>query len=79
MVIAVNNTRRLRLRQAISKLNEASDIVSSVADDESDSADNIPENLQAGDIYEKMELAVDYLNDAIDFIDDAKETIWKAM
>ena len=39
---------------------------------EQDAMDNIPENLQATERYERMEDVVDSLNDALEKIEDAK-------
>jgi hypothetical protein len=50
-------------------------IIESVCDKEEDCMDNYPENLQNTDRFEKMETAVDSLNEALEKLDDAKEFI----
>lgn len=54
----MNNKRRSTLNDALKLLEEASNIVSQVLDEEQDSFDNIPENLQDSDRYSKAESAV---------------------
>lgn len=41
--------------------------------------DNYPENLQSTERFERMETAVDSLNDALEKIDDAKGYIESAI
>lgn len=74
----VNNQRRSRLKQAVELLNRVSFMVSSVLDEEEDAFDNIPENLQGSERYEKTEDAIDCLNDASENIDAAIEKLNEA-
>lgn len=67
----MNNRRRDYLKNAIAFLHKASNIVSAACDEEQDCLDNMPENLQESDRYDKMECAVDKLSDATDRIDEA--------
>jgi len=53
--------------------------VTTALDEEEDSLDNIPENLQTSEQYEKKEAIVDLLNDASDSIDTAIEKIGEAI
>ena len=71
----MNNKRRGLLQLAIQTLEKASDYISQALEAEQDCLDNIPENLQSSEAYEKMEAAVDNLESAIDSIDNAKESI----
>lgn len=71
----MNNKRRELLKNAISLLDTASNIVNTVLEQEQDCLDNMPENLQMSQRYENMELAVDCLEDAVSSIDDAKNKI----
>ena len=48
-------------------------------DDEKDSMDNMPENLQSSDRYTAMENAVDALEDAVQSIQDATTNIDEAI
>lgn len=71
----MDDKRRGRLRDALKMLTSAATIVDSVCDKEQDCLDNYPENLQGTERYERMEDAVDSLNDALEKIDDAKASI----
>ena len=71
----MNDKRRSGLKSAIDLLIRASEIVSSVKDDEEDALDNMPENLQASDRYEKMEDAVAALEEAEESIESAIDSI----
>lgn len=74
----MNNKRRLLLQEALRCLQRSLEIVSSVKDDEDDALFNMPENLQSGDRYEKIENAVSSLEDAEDNISSAIDSIESA-
>lgn len=76
--IFINAKRRKILREASSLLETASVLVASALDEEEDALDNMPENLQGSERYEKMEVAVDLLNDASEGIDAVIEKINEA-
>lgn len=67
----MNKQRRVRLSEAHSLLGKAASIVEAVKDEEQDSFDNLPENLQCSERGEAMEEAVDELQMTIDSIEDA--------
>lgn len=71
----MNNKRRDLLRLAIQYLDKACDYVGQALDEEQDCFDNMPENLESSERYEKMESAISNLYDAIEDIDSAKENI----
>ena len=71
----MNNARRELLGRAVSLLDQAYDIVSAALDQEQDCLDNMPENLQDSERYQKMESAVDCLEGAIESIDEARDNI----
>lgn len=71
----VNKQRRTKLSDANSLLNRAVTIVELVKDEEQDSYDNLPENLQDGERGEAMQEAIDELQIAIDSINDAMNHI----
>lgn len=71
----MNNKRRDSLKLAVQLLERASGYVSQALDAEQDCLDNMPENLQSSERYEKMEAAIDSLEAAIESIDSAKESI----
>lgn len=75
----MNNVRRKKLKDAVDLLNRASEIVSNARSQEEDCLDNMPENLQMSDRCERMENAVDCLDDAETSIDDAISKIEEAM
>lgn len=71
----MNKQRRARLSEAHSLLGRAVSIVERAKDEEQDSFDNLPENLQSSERGEIMEEAIDELQTAIDSINDAMEHI----
>lgn len=75
----MNQRRRLSLTNAKELLERAKTIVDGVRDQEQDSLDNIPENLQDSERAEKMEDAVASLDEAIEAIETAQEKINDAM
>lgn len=75
----MNERRRGQLRNALSMLTSAASIIDAVCDKEEDCLGNYPENLQGTERFERMEDAVDSLNDALEKIEEAKECISIAM
>lgn len=78
-MVALNAGRRKKLTVAIDHLREASNIVDQIKDEEQDSLDNMPENLQESERYSNMEEAVDVLEDALVSINEAFEHVEDAM
>lgn len=74
----MNNYKRDLLKDANTLLKKASDLISRVLGEEEDCLDNMPENLQASEKYERMEDAIDKLESAIEHIDTAREEIDEA-
>ena len=66
------------MKRASALLGTASGLVSTALEQEEDALDNMPENLQGSESYEKIEAAVDLLNDASECIDSAIEKINEA-
>lgn len=66
------------MKRASALLGTASGLVSTALEQEEDVLDNMPENLQGSERYEKIEAAVDLLNDASECIDSAIEKINEA-
>ncbi len=66
------------MKHASALLRTASGLVSTALEQEEDALDNMPENLQGSERYEKIETAVDLLNDASECIDSAIERINEA-
>ncbi len=75
----MDNKRRSKLREALEKLSAAEIILDAVCDKEQDCLDGYPENLQGTDAYEKIENAVDSLNDALEMLSGTKERIEEAI
>lgn len=74
----MNNQKREKLKLARGFLSKASDIVSGVLDDEQDCLDNMPDNLQYSDRYERMEAAISKLEDGLNNIEAAEECLEEA-
>lgn len=74
----MNNQKREKLKLARGFLSKASDIVSSVLDNEQDCLDNMPDNLQYSDRYERMEAAISKLEDGLNNIEAAEECLEEA-
>ena len=75
----MNKKRRELLTSAIPFLSQAASIIERAAEQESDCLDNIPENLQDTDRYEKMEKAVESLEAALENIESAREFVSEAI
>lgn len=75
----MNNKRRAALRTALDAISRASIILDRVIDEESDSIDNIPENLQSTDKYDRMSEALDKLYLAADSLESASDGIESAI
>ena len=74
----MNNKRRELLKGAVGLLEKASGIVSMALDEEQDCLDNMPENLSDSERYQKMEAAIDLLDDVVGQIDNVQECILEA-
>jgi len=61
----MNKDRRDKIRDTIALLSKCESIIEQVLDKEQDCMDNYPENFQCTEVFEKMEIAVDNLNDAL--------------
>ena len=75
----VNNNKRDKLREAVSIMRNAVDIIRDVLDDESCCLSSMPENLETSSRYESIESAVDYLEDAVSDADSAIESVEEAI
>lgn len=74
----MNDKRRKALKDAKMYMERVSNIISCVLDEEQDALDNMPENLQYSEKYERIEMAIDKLESALEQIDNAKEDIDEA-
>lgn len=75
----MNKRRRDLLVSARPLLDRAANIIEQVAEQENDCVDNIPENLQGSERYEKMEKAVENLEAALEHIENAKDCLDEAV
>ena len=74
----MNKYRREEIAKAVSLLETAFILIESIRDEEQGALDNMPENLEYSERYEKMENAVDKLDDAISSIEEAKDALGEA-
>ena len=75
----MNKSRRDLLRQALELLATAEEYVNSALDEEQGCLDNMPENLEGSERYERMELAVEKLEEAAENISGARDCIDEAI
>ena len=76
----MNKVRRKELQELYDIISEAKDRLEMLHDEEEEYMENIPENLQSSERYEKAEAAVSALEsasssleEALDYIEEAKE------
>lgn len=76
----MNKARRKELQELYDIISEAKDRLEILHDDEEEYKDNIPENLQSSERYERVAAAVDALDSAVssleevlDYIEEAQE------
>lgn len=75
----MNKQKRERLKDALRDVDSAARILQGVCGQEEDCLDNCPENLQSSERYERMEETVEALGEAIDKLDEVRETIISAI
>lgn len=66
----MNNTRRKALSEIKDKIDDLRVNLELLLEEEQDYRDNIPENLQGGERYEKADEACDNLSDVMDGLDE---------
>lgn len=71
----MNKQRRKTLNEIHEKIAEMRDVLEEVKDEEECYRDNMPENLQGSERYEKADAACDLLDDAIRLLEEALEYI----
>ena len=74
----MNDSRRATLHSANALIEQARSMVDGVYDKECDALNNVPESFECTEKYEKMENAVDLLEEALSGIDDVIEQITEA-
>ena len=74
----MNKQRRGVLEEIFNKLADLHDTLEEVKDEEEYSRNNMPENLQDSERYEKADKAVNDLEDAISLLEEAMDYIKSA-
>lgn len=74
----MNNPRRKQLNNIVESLNELKEDLEALLSEEEEYRDNIPENLQGSERYEKADNACDSIQYAIDNIEEAVSNIEEA-
>lgn len=75
----MNKQRRLELSKVLSMIEETKEILETLKEEEEESRDNIPENLQGSSRYEMADAACDNLDTAVSSLEEATEAITEAM
>lgn len=75
----MNKVRRKRLEGLIAKLEEVKEELAVFQEEEEEYRDNIPENLQGSQRYEKAEEACDALGNAASSLEEAIEHITESI
>lgn len=75
----MNNIRRKALQKIYAAIEEAKEDLEMVFDEEQEAFDNIPENLEGSERYEKAEMAVDNLETAMSELEEVLECIEEAI
>ena len=71
----MNKIRRKKIEDQINIIEAALSEIEDLKDEEQESFDNIPENLQMSDRAMDSEMALDSMNDAIEAIEDGVASI----
>lgn len=74
----MNNPRRKQLNNIVESLSELKEVLETLLSEEEEYRDNVPENLQGSERYEKADNACDSIQYAIDNIEDAVSNIEEA-
>ena len=74
----MKNVRRKRIINLSDKLSELKEELEIIAEEEQEYIDNIPENLQNSERYERADEALSNLNDASDTLDEVIESLLQA-
>ena len=75
----MNKIRRKNLQTIIDRLEGIKADLEEITYEEEEYRDNIPENLQSSEKYERADGACDNLNDAADTLDEVIDSITTAM
>ena len=71
----MNKEKRLKLNEGLQLLSKVISIVSDIREEEENSCNNIPDNLENTEMYSRLEESVENLNSAVDLLEEAYEFI----
>lgn len=71
----MNKEKRLKLNEGLQLLSKVISIVSDIREEEENSFNNIPDNLENTEMYSRLEESVENLNSAVDLLEEAYELI----
>ena len=74
----MNKNRRKLLDSAREYLSKAAKIIEIASEQESDCLDNLPESLYGSERYEKMESAIEFLEEALEHAENARDCVAEA-
>lgn len=75
----MNNTRRKELERIVDVVSELKEHLEMLQGEEEEYRDNIPENLQGSERYEKADTACDNLYSAVSSLEEALDSINESM
>lgn len=75
----MNDNRRIRLKESCAMLQTAMATIQSVKEEEQNSLDNVPENLQNSELCIEMESAIDALEEAAENVEQATISVYNAL
>ncbi len=75
----MNKQVRKQLTDVVSSLQLLQDELNDVLEEQNDILDNIPENLQGSEQYERQEEAIDALGNAASYLDDVMQELTNAV
>lgn len=75
----MNKLRRKSLQEIFDKLSDLREEIESIKDEEDESRENMPENLQGSERYEQSETASYSMDEAMEYISSACDSIESAM
>lgn len=71
----MNKQRRKAIERISEKLEELQEEIQMLKDEEEEAYDNLPESLQDGEKGEAMQEAIEYLDNADSFIEEARDAL----
>ena len=71
----MNKLRRKSLQEIFDKLSDLREEIESIKDEEDESRENMPENLQGSERYEQSETASYNMDEAMEYISSACDSI----